>query len=138
MSYICPICALNPTSHSLKKIGEKDGVSYFYTCPAKASKYNDSDGILAHYRGVLNDLSGAKWVWIFDSEGFSAKHALDMSLPIKLAKLIDEYRNSLVKIEIINATWHIRMVLKVIYPFLSEETKMIVRINDELKTPKIG
>jgi len=61
-----------------------------------------------------------------------------MSLPIKLAKLIDEYRNSLVKIEIINATWHIRMVQKVVNPFLSEETKMIVRINDELKTPKIG
>lgn len=51
MPYICPICEKDPSSHSFKKVGERNGINY-YTCLAKSTKYNDRLGILEHYKGV--------------------------------------------------------------------------------------
>ncbi len=132
MPYICPICDKDPTSHSFKKVGSRNNVNYYYTCPAKATKYNDNKGILEHYKGILDENENEPWVWLFDSEGFETKHALNISLAIDLAKLIDRYRDSLQKIEIINATWHIRGTLKLVLPFLDEKTKKVIRINDNI------
>lgn len=133
MTFVCSVCKDEPRAHSFKKIGEKDNVNYFYTCPAKALKYNDTEGILIHYRGTLNDYKDQKWVWIFDSKKFSAKHAINIPLAVELAKLIKSYSSTLVKIEIINATWHIRSLLKIITPFLDEKTKGVIQINDNIQ-----
>lgn len=130
MTFICPICEKEPSSHSLQKLATKDNVNYFYTCPAKAKKYNDTNGILYHYRGVLEEHKNDPWVWIFDSKDFSAKHALNIDLAIKLAKLIDEYSKNLKKIEIVNPTWHIKGTLKLVLPFLEKKTQNLIRINE--------
>lgn len=129
MSFVCKICEKDPTSHSFKKIGEKENVNYFYTCPAQASKYDDNKGILYHYNGILDEYSGQPWVWIFDSKGFSAKHALNISLAIDLAKLIKKHSKNLRKIEIINATWHVRATLKIVLPFIDN---IKIQINDNI------
>jgi len=47
----CPICKINPESHSFKKISEKNGISTYYTNPTKA-KDRDTDGILMHYENT--------------------------------------------------------------------------------------
>ncbi len=127
MPYSCPICAEDPTSHSLHKLLETDDHVYFYTCPGKATKYADRNGILAHYDGVLREKGDKPWTWIFDCEGFEMKHALEVSLAIDMARLIsDSHGNSLAKICVINPTWHVHITVNVIWPFLSRHIRSII------------
>jgi hypothetical protein len=128
MSYSCKICENDPSSHSLKNLGTIDNITYYYTCPAKATKYNDTDGIIAHYNGVLSE-NNNKWVWVFDCEGFSMKHLLEINVGIQLAKLVtSKFSNNLVNIIITNPTWHITSVIYSVYPFLNSHIKSIIKI----------
>ena len=124
--YICEICKKYPDSHSFYKIKEtNDGVSVFYTCPAKAKLHDDYDGILNHYNGMLQNNGNKPWIWIFDAKGFSIKHAMEVNISIAIAKLISSkpYSDNLQKIIIANPTWHINTTLKIIMPFLGENVK---------------
>jgi hypothetical protein len=133
--YICKDCEEDPTSHSFKNIGtDYRGITYFYTCPADASKYNDADGIIKHYDGVLSDHTSFKertgkctdWIWIFDGYKFGAKHLLEINVGIKLAKLITQkHSRNLKKIIIINPSLNIKIVLELLYPFLGSLKSLI-------------
>jgi hypothetical protein len=126
MGFVCAACAIDPTSHSLKKIKERSGVTYYYTCPSKATKYNDVDGILRHYDGMLSETTG-KWAWIFDGDGFELKHCMEVKVAIALAKLISEkYSATLTKIIVINPTWHVRITKNAVWPFLYERVRSLV------------
>jgi len=126
MPYICKICEDDPTSHSFKNLGIRDNIAYYYTCPAKATKYNDTEGIIEHYDGVLSENTN-KWVWIFDCEDFTMKHLLEINVGIQLAKLItNKYSTNLLSIVIVNPTWHIKIVIELIYPFLNNHMKSII------------
>ena len=57
MKYICPLCKIQPSSHSLTKVLEKKGIIYYYTCPSQALLYYDVKGIIDHYDGVLSEMS---------------------------------------------------------------------------------
>jgi len=116
-------CMMDPTSHSFKKISEKNGICTYYTNPSKAKLYTDTDGILSHYENALKQIGDKKWVWIFDSDGFDLKHALEVKSGIGIAKLLtDKYAESLQEIKIINPTWHIRTMLLTVWPFLNKKT----------------
>ena len=56
MTYICALCKLQPLSHSLTKVSEKEDIIYYYTCPAQALLYYDVEGIINHYDGVLQKM----------------------------------------------------------------------------------
>ena len=133
MPYICPLCKLQPLSHSLTKLSEKNGIIYYYTCPAQAKLYYDVEGILNHYEGVLSEIPENKeWIWIFDSLGFSLVHALQINVAISLAKLIsNKFSKNLKKIIIINPTSYITITHNMIMPFLNETLKNIIEINHE-------
>ena len=73
----CPICKIDPESHSFKKVSEKNGISTYYTNPTKAKDRN-TDGILTHYENTLEEIGNKKWIWIFDSDGFDMKHSLEL------------------------------------------------------------
>lgn len=127
MTYICPICSADPTSHSFRKLSETEDIIYYYTCPAKASKYNDREGILAHYDGELAQKGDKKWIWIFDSEGFDMKHALEAQLAIEMAMLINsKYSMSLEKICVINPTLFTSITVNVIWPFIGSYLRSII------------
>ncbi len=129
METICSKCAMDPTSHSFKKLTEKNGVSIYYTNPTKAKLYKDTDGILSHYDNALAQVGNKKWIWIFDSDGFDLKHALEVKTGSGIAKLLtDKYADNLVEVKIINPTWHIKSMMTVVWPFLSESTKNKVKI----------
>lgn len=134
MPYICRRCATEPGSHSFYKVKETDnGISVYYTCPSKALHYNDYDGILEHYDGILNDNGSKPWIWIFDSMGFSIEHAINIRLAKDLAKLINnKYSSNLKKIIIVNPTWHINLTLYVVMPFLDEKVKKLIFISKNL------
>ena len=136
MSYICPLCKLQPLSHSLTKLSEKNGIIYYYTCPSQASLYYDVEGILNHYKGVLSEIPKDKeWIWIFDSLEFNLTHALQINVAVEIAKLITHnFSTNLKKIIIINPTFYITMTHKVVMPFLNETIKNIIEINYEKTT----
>lgn len=134
MSYICPICFFNPSSHSLSKIAEKDDTIYYYACPSKATLYFDTVGIINHYNGVLSEIpKNKKWFWIFDANEFYLKHFLQIDVAIQLAKLItSKFSDNLQKIIIINPTFYVSAIYNIIKPFLSSKIISIVEINYEL------
>ena len=131
MSYICPICELTPSSHSLAKVLETDETICFYTCPSKAILYYDVSGILHHYNGVLSEIPENKeWVWIFDSVKFGLVHAVQTTVAIELAKLITQkFSNNLKKIIIINPTFYVTIMHDLLLPFLNKKIKSIIEIN---------
>jgi len=133
MQYICPLCKLLPSSHSLTKVLEKKGIIYYYTCPSQAILYYDVKGIIDHYNGMLSEIPENKeWIWIFDSLGFSLKHAAQINVAIELAKLIsNKFSKNLKKIIIINPTIYITITHKMIIPFLNNKIRDIIEINYE-------
>ena len=134
MTYTCPLCQLHPSSHSLRKVLEKKGIIYYYTCPSQAILYYDTIGIVNHYNGVLSDTEGKDWVWVFDSLDFGIVHAMEINVAIELAKLIsNKFSNNLKKIIIINPTFYIKIIHKMILPFLNNKVKDIIEINYETK-----
>ena len=135
MQYICPLCELLPSSHSLKKVLEKKNIIYYYTCPSQAILYYDVKGIINHYDGVLSEIPENKdWVWIFDSLDFSLIHAMQINVAIELATLIsNKFSKNLKKIIIINPTFYITITHKMLIPFLNNKVKDIIEINYEKK-----
>ena len=133
MKYTCPLCKLQPSSHSLTNILEQNGIIYYYTCPSQAILYYDVKGIINHYDGVLSEIPENKeWVWIFDSLDFSIKHAMQTNVAIELAKLIsNKFSKNLKKIIIINPTFYITITHKMIMPFLNNKIRDIIELNYE-------
>jgi hypothetical protein len=126
--YYCNTCLDDPTSHSLQNIGTFDNITYYYTCPANATKYYDTEGIIEHYDGVLSENTN-KWVWIFDSQGFNIKHLLEINVGIQLAELITrKFSHNLDNIIIINPSWHVKVILHLLNPFLNDYMKSIITI----------
>ena len=127
--YTCPLCAIDPSSHSLIKMAEKNGILYYYTCPAKATMY-DVKGIMNHYDGVLSKIpKDKKWVWIVDGEGFGFTHAMQINVAIEISKLISsKFSKNLKKIIIKNPTLYITIIHKIIMPFLNKETRDKIEI----------
>jgi hypothetical protein len=113
---------------------EKKGIIYYYTCPSQAILYYDTIGIVNHYDGVLSDIKDKEWVWIFDSLDFGIVHAMEINVAIELAKLIsNKFSKNLKKIIIINPTFYIKIIHKMILPFLNNKVKDIIEINYESK-----
>jgi hypothetical protein len=136
MKYACPACNILPSSHSLKKVFEKNGILYYYTCPSQAILYYDVQGIINHYDGVLGEIPETQeWVWIFDSLDFGIIHAMQTTVAIEVAKLIsNKFSKNLKKIIIINPTCYITITHNLLLPFLSKKLREIIDINYEFKT----
>ncbi len=117
---MCIICDQDPGSHSFEFYGKTiEGIYMYYTCPANATRYYDTNGILNHYEEVLEQNNNNKWIWVFDSKGFDIKHSLEIETAIGLIKILSKYDNSLCQIQIVNANLLIKTFYTLIYPFLS-------------------
>jgi len=123
----CPVCANDPTSHSLRRLENlENGTVVMYTKPADASRYWDRDGILFHYDNVLSQISG-DWIWIFDADGFSAKHMFEIDVAISLARLIStKYSERLRKIIITNPSPIVELVIIIVKPFLNKRMRLLI------------
>lgn len=125
MNYVCSLCSIDPSSHSLTKLKETDSKIYFYTCPSQAKLYFESESIINHYNGVLSEIPNNKmWILILDGKDFDFKHFIQFDVGIQLAKLItDKFSNNLYKIIIINPTIYINFTYNSIKIFLSNNVK---------------
>lgn len=131
MSYVCPVCKIDPLNHSLTKIKETDTAETFYSCPSKAKLYSDCEGIINHYNGILSEISSnKKWVWIVDSKGFNFNHFMQIDVGIQLATLITtKFSHNLLNIIIVNPTIYIYLTYHAIKPFLSERVNKLIIFN---------
>ena len=136
MVYTCPLCLLDPLSHSLTNFLEKDNICYFYTCPAKSKLYYDTNSIIDHYNGVLSDIpKNKKWIWVLDVLGFGFNHFLQIEVATELSKLISsKFSENLEKIIIINPSGYVSAVYAIVKPFLNNKVKSIIEINYKIKT----
>ena len=90
MNHNCPICCVDPSSHSLMLYKEINNIMYFYTCPSQSKLYFDTKGIIIHYDGILSQIpEDKKWVWVIDSKDYSFKHFIE--IPSELLPIIDEH-----------------------------------------------
>ncbi len=122
MYQMCRICDEEPGSHSFEFYGKSSNDVYmYYTCPADATKYWDTVGILNHYEEVLEKNNNKKWSWLFDGRDFSVKHSMEISTAIGIIKILSRYDDSLCQIQVVNANALIKGFYSVIYPFLSQE-----------------
>lgn len=134
MEKICPKCAVDPMSHSFKKISEKGGVTLFYSHPSMAKLYDDTEGILNHVENMLIANGAKKWSCIIDGDGFDIKHAVEVRTGIGLMKLlVEKYGKTLVEFKVINPTWHINGMLKLASTTLPPDMFAKVKILDDRK-----
>jgi hypothetical protein len=125
---MCIICDNEPGSHSFYKINTINNINIFYTCPAKATKYWDTKGILAHYEEVLEENGENEWIWIFDSHLFGFKHSLEISTALGILKLLKhKYGKYLKEIRIINNSIYIKSFYNLLYPFIPNKIIKIIR-----------
>jgi hypothetical protein len=136
MKYLCPLCAIDPTSHSLNEVFTTENLKYFYTCPSKAKLYYDSKSIINHYDGVLSEIpENMSWIWIFDGTDFNFNHFSQIDVGIQLAKLISsKFSNNLVKIIVINPSNYISLTYEIIKQFLNKKIKSVIEMNYKLKS----
>jgi len=113
--YTCPVCALDPTSHSLRRIGEtENGAAIFYTKPAEATKYWDRKGIRDHYDGTLGQIK-SDWIWVFDAKGFSARHLFEVGVAQDITTLVaTKYSRTLKEIRVVNSSWVVQAALHIV------------------------
>ena len=125
MMNICPICAIDASSHSFDFLYVNDGVNIFYTCSANATKYNDTEGILTHFKLSLDFYKcfEKSWEWIFDFRGFELKHIMEIRTAIGIAEIINNYSKYLTKIRIINMNRYTHTMMKIITPFLNKDVQ---------------
>jgi len=132
MNAICLKCAKDPNVHSFKKVSEKNGTHIYYTYPAKATDYDDTDGILEHIDRALSQLGNKRWICVIDGTDFDMKHMIQVNTGRGIVELITtKYGANLRQIYIINPSWHIKGLLKCLSSFFDDKTmERIVSMDD--------
>jgi hypothetical protein len=137
--YYCDICHLLPSAHSFEvvcSVHRKDNIKevIFYTKVANAIRYDDTKGIINHYKNLLQLENPDQWIWIFDCDQFGLKHSLELKTAKQLANLISKF-GRVKKILVINSNTFINLVYKAIKGFLGDEiTKNTIIIKSDEKT----
>ena len=129
MENICPKCHINPNTHSFRIIEENDKQTIFYTCPADAIEYNDTNGILLHYENMLKNNGEKDWIWIFDCARLEIKHSFELNTSKRIAELVsNKYMHNIKQIYIINPNFIINIIINFIWPFLNDKIKDLIII----------
>lgn len=120
---------MSTPQYSFKKLHERNGISTYYTKPSTISDYDTPEEVLHDFNDILDHLGTNKWAWIIDSDGFELTLSLDMKTSRGFASLLSgKHAENLQEIRLINPTLCIRMILKLIMPFLQDSTRKKVKI----------
>jgi hypothetical protein len=116
----CIICENDPSAHSFQTIySVNPNIHLFYSCPASASQYYDSSGVIHHFTNTINAIE-KPWVYILDCSGFTFQHASQIYTSIQIAKKVLEKSDILKKIYIVNYTWSMKIIINAIWFLLPE------------------
>ncbi len=120
----CQKCKQGRRAHSFESLGTiQNGVRVFYTCPAQREDFND-DNFLEEFDQHLQATENKPWIWIFDCEGYQAKHMLGLKDSLGLLRLFETtYKDSLQAMYVINEAWYFHIFLKTVKPLMKKETQ---------------
>lgn len=128
----CPICASDPSTFVFRKVAEKPTHSVYYTHPSKIKTEYPADHIIAHYTHRLQEKGQKPWIWIFDGSQFDTDHIMELNTGVGIAELMKGlHTETLLEIRIINPTIHLKVLLKVIQPFMEEALKAKLNVMDD-------
>jgi hypothetical protein len=128
----CAPCRSDPLTHSFELIGTmvRDGqpLHVFYTGYKTVKDYFNAQAISDHITGTLDGISGESWIWIMDCKFITARHMTQLSVPLKLIKILrDTYGLRLRNLYLINSGVIINGALVVLLPFTSKEFQANIR-----------
>lgn len=131
----CKKCTSETASYMFKKVSEKHGTMIFYSNPAKAKIFRDHEDLFTHFEHMLARVDGKHipaWSWVVDGDGFDTDHLFEVRTGINILELITQkHVNTLKEIIVINPSVHLKVMLKVILPFLHETLRQKMRILDD-------
>jgi hypothetical protein len=129
MVHSCPVCIMEPLSHSFTLYQNIEHINIYYSRPSSIADRN-TEGMMNHIHGMLSENADMKWVWVVDFTGFSLKDMLYVGMYIKLVQMIcdDTQGTYLRKIVIINHNFFTNSLLKIMYPFVSKRMRDVVMI----------
>lgn len=120
---------MDPSTYSFKKISEKNGISTYYTNPAKGKQSVDEDEIVAFYTKAIESIGNKKWIWIFDSENLDMRYGLTLKRALEFGNLImEKYINNIIEIKVINPIIPLRAMLKLGKPFVKIEVRKKIKV----------
>ena len=131
MASTCSICFSDPSTHVLRKVAEKPTHIIFYTNPAKVNKEYHSQEIIQHYTHRLHDKGAKPWIWIFDGAQFDTDHIMELRTGQGIAELLKGHCDTLIEIKVINPTIHLKVLLKVIQPFMDDSLRAKLNVLDD-------
>jgi len=112
----CNKCYEHSGTHSIRII--KDGkIPILYTKIAEAKEYDDTNGILQHYRNLLRLIGNREWIWIFDCNDLEFKHCFEIGTSRGIINLLLENGKNK-KIYVINSNYFFNIILDTCKLFL--------------------
>jgi hypothetical protein len=115
---MCKICDDKPNSHSFHKLAKQGKTQLFYSCPAEATKYYDTEGIVQHMCELLDENKENNWIWIFDGRGFGIKHSLQIGTCMGIISVLKKYGDTLEEIRMTNTNPYVKSIFKACHPFI--------------------
>ena len=125
MDKICMTCYKDPTAHSFMfvcKTNHSIDEHIYYTKVSTAKNYKDKEGIVDHYKNLLNTMNPESWIWIFDCKDFETKHYMEVSLGRELINLIQKF-GKVKKILIVNHSAVFYTMVNMLKPFMNSDIK---------------
>lgn len=123
----CQTCIDIPGAHSFHTVGEYNTIPILYTKVADAKYYDDTHGILLHYRNLLGLLEGKEWIWVFDCKDLGIKHCFELQTAKGICNILKQNGN-VAHILIINSNTFLNIILESIAFFLHESIKKKIKI----------
>lgn len=128
----CPICATDPSTFVFRKVADKGSHNVYYTHPSKVKTEYAADHIIAHYTHRLQENGAKPWIWVFDGTQFDTDHVMELKTGEGIAELLQgPHGDSLLEIKVINPTIHLKVLLKVIQPFMEDRIKAKLVLLDD-------
>jgi len=133
MLYSCPICSINPHSHSFSIYNETTDHVWFYSSDHYLDR--NTEHIITHIRGELEAFHKQqpirKWSWLFDSHEFEFRWET-ISMISELIKVIELYKETFVCIRIIRTNEFIKKTLSFCKSFLTDDMMTKIKMDDTL------
>jgi hypothetical protein len=128
----CGVCSTDPSSYVLRKVADKGSYTVFYTHPSKVKTVFCPDDIIRHYSHRLQENGQKKWVWVFDGSQFDTDHIMELKTGQGIAELLaGPFGDLLLEIKVINPTIHLKVLLKVIQPFMTDVLISKLKVMDD-------
>lgn len=84
----CPLCLINPDSHSFTNFGKLGETHLLYTAAARVLDYKETPEKIINFKMHLDTMKGKRWIWVLDSGDMEIKHYSSMNYTRQLAQLL--------------------------------------------------